>query len=479
MTRLRDIGLQMATSLILALVLWATVTTLTNPEGTRRFENVSVGARDVPDGLVIVNEAGLPLSDLSSLENIDVIVVTDQETLSNFQKEDIAAFVSLSDAEPGVRTATVQFENNRAAVRYQPEPETISVQLEQTITQTVPITVELLGSLPFSYERSEPNTYVGDQLVTEAEVSGPSSQVERVARAATTINIDQLRATYVSPQSLTPQNANGEVVEGVSLDPSQVRVRIEISAVVGVKRVPVLGRITGSPAPGYVVTQITSEPPLINLVGSSNVLNTTDKVETEPIDMTNATGTLSRTVPINFGNAQPQSGEPREATITVQIEPLDQLLQVQIPVPINISNVSAGLVSSVDPPIIQVPLEGAALDFVQLNADALIATINAAGLGPGTYTLTPQVETPPNFRIGGTLPEVTLTIRAPATPTPLPPPATATPPPSPIPEAVPPATPAEPAPPEPGIDEPNAGEQTESTAEPALPTPTIAPAGGP
>jgi YbbR domain-containing protein len=478
MTRLRDMGVQMAISLVLALVLWATVTTITNPEGTRRYENVAVGARNVPSGLVIVNEAGLPIADPSSLEDIDVVVSTDQETLSEFQKEDIQAYVSLVEAEPGVRTADVQFEDGQPAVRYQPTPEEISVQLEEVITRTVPITVELVGSLPFSYERDEPETRVGDQLVQEAQVSGPSSQVERVVRAATTINIEQLRATYVSLQQLTPQDVNGDGVEGVTLDPAQVRVRVEISAVVGVKRVPVLGSVEGSPAPGYVVTQITSDPPLINLIGSSRVLNATDKVETEPINISNAAGTVTQTVAINFGNAQPQPGEPREATVTVQIDSLDQPLQVQIPAPVEVTGSPEGFLTSVTPPVIQVPLEGSVLAFVQLNAGALSANISAAGLGPGVYTLTPQVTVPPEFRIVGPLPEVTLTLSAPATPTapPLPPTPTQLPVPDELPTATPPPTPEvpptatpPPAPEDAPATEPGAGAQEEPSPTPTPP----------
>jgi YbbR domain-containing protein len=472
MTRLRDMGLQMATSFVLALVLWATVTTITNPEGTRRYENVAVGARNVPPGLVIVNEAGLPIPDTSSLEDIDVVVSTDQETLGAFQKEDIQAYVSLNTAEPGVRTAAVQFESDRTSVRYQPTPEEISVQLEQVITRTVPITVEIIGSLPFSYERSEPETRVGDQLVRQAEVTGPSSQVERVAQAITTINIEQLRATYVSLQQLTPQDANGSEVEGVTLDPAQVRVRVEISAVVGVKRVPVLGSVEGSPAPGYVVTQISSDPPLINLVGSSSILNATNRVQTDPIDISGATGTITQTVPINFGSAQPQPGEPSEATISVQIDTLDQPIQVQIPAPVEVIGSLDGLLTSVDPPVIQVALEGTVLAFVQLNAGALSANINAAGLQPGTYTLTPQVTVPPEFRIVGPLPEVTLTLSAPATPTPQPLLPTATPEPTPPSEPSPP--PEEPTPEAPGDDEPGEGGPDEGTEE-ALPSPTPTP----
>jgi YbbR domain-containing protein len=468
-------GLQMATSLILALVLWAIVTTITNPEGTRRYENVEVGARDVPPGLVIVNEAGLPIPDTSSLENIDVVVSTDQETLSVFQKEDIQAYVSLTDAEPGVRTTEVQFESNGPAVRYQPTPAEISVQLEPVITRTVPITVEVIGSLPFSYERNEPETRVGDQLVQEAQVSGPSSQVDRVVRAATMINIEQLRATYVSLQQLTPQDSNGTEVEGVTLDPAQVRVRIEISAVVGVKRVPVLGSVEGSPAPGYVVTQITSDPPLINLVGSSSILNTTNKVETAPINISDATETITQTVPINFGSAQPQPGEPREATVTVQIDTLDQPLQVRIPAPVEVIGSPEGLLTSVDPPVVQVPLEGPVLAFVQLNASALAANINAAGLVPGVYTLTPQVTVPPNLSIVGPLPDVTLTLSAPTTPTPPPPTAT----PSPIPEALPDVTPTVPLPEAPGTSEPPPGESDDiPEGEPPSPTPAPPPDSG-
>jgi hypothetical protein len=118
-----------------------------------------------------------------------------------------------------------------------------------------------------------------------------------------------------------------------------------------------------------------------------------------------------------------------------------------------------------------VPLEGPVLAFVQLNASALSANINAAGLGPGVYTLTPQVTVPPDLSIVGPLPDVTLTLRAPTTPTPplLP---TATP--SPIPEALPNNTPTIPPPEAPGTSEPPPGESGE-TSEEVPPSPTPAP----
>lgn len=416
MTWLRDVGLQATLALGLSLIFWTFVTFRTNPDVHRTYSNIPVGIQGLASNLVIVDEDGTPRQ--GNLATVSVEIETDQATLANLNQNDLQAFVALTDLRAGTHRVPVTVQAAQRNVMFQTvEPESLAIQIERLITRTVPITIEVEGTLPFSYERGDPEVSFNNQPVSDVLVSGPQSQVARVMVAAAAVDINQVRATYVSTLPLQALDANGDVVEGVTLQPDRVRVRVTVTSVVGLKRVPVLGNVIGSPALGYVVTGVQSDPPLINLVGSSSVLDNIDRVDTTPIDISGATSTITRTVPIRFGRAQPQEGEARQATVTVQIAALNQPFQVQVGVPIQVTGAAPGLLIDVNPQVAQLQLEGSTNALVQLNADRLVGAVDVAGLGPGSYTLTPQLTLPDQVQVVGTLPAVTVVLRFPPTPT--------------------------------------------------------------
>jgi YbbR domain-containing protein len=415
-TWLRDVGFQLLIAFVLSLTLWVFVTITTNPDVQATYNNIPVDVQGMSPGLVIVDQNGLPRTTDGELTTVNAVVETDRNTLSELSQSDLQATISMVGLNPGAHTVPVEVEPDRDNVRIlSVTPPELFVRLEEVVTQTVPLTVELRGNLPFSYERDQPEVTVDGQPVEEVVVSGPRSQVERVALAATTINLDQLRATYSSTLPLEARDPNGIQVSGVTLTPPEVNVRIDIRSVVGLKRVPVLGNVIGSPAPGYIVTGVQSDPPLINLIGNSTIIDQIDRIETVPIDISGATSTITREVPLNFGRAQPQAGEPEAAMVTVQISPLDQPFQIQVTIPVQPVGVNENLLVAINPPVVQLTLRGTANTLAQLREETLAATIDVSGLGPGTYTREVQPGLPEGIELAEELPQVAVTLSVPQT----------------------------------------------------------------
>lgn len=417
---LRDMGLQFLIALFLSLVLWTFVTFTTNPDTTATYNNIPVEAVGLSPGLVIVNEEGIPRPDPENLAQVQATLETDRNTLASAELSatDLQGTVDLEGLGPGDHTVDINVDPDRSNIRLSSvSPEELTVRLEEFITMTVPISIELEGDLPFSYERDEPEVRASNQLIDQVQVSGPRSQVSRVDYAGVTISIDQLRATYVSNLQLEPRDTNDEAVEGVELAPRQVRVRIDIRPAVGVKRVPVLGQVEGTPAPGYVVTAVQSTPALIDLVGSSRLLDRIDHIETEPVNVSGATSIITQEVGLELRGAQPQADQPERVTVEVQIAPVDQQFEVQIPVPVQVVGAGDALLATIEPLVVEVPLQGSANAFQQLSDDTMIATVDIGGLGPGTYALTPQLALPDRLELAGDIPAVTVTLRVAPSPT--------------------------------------------------------------
>ncbi len=459
MTWIRTRGLSFLLALGLSFALWVFVSFSENPDTLSDPYNVPITVVNLSDGLVMVDQNGLPRTDLPT---VDVVIMTDERTLARLRSSDLQATVMLNGLGPGEHVVPVEVRVQREfsrRVRVQSaDPRSLNVRLDQLITRTVPLNIEVQGNPPFSFERGNPR--VNGRPINEIsiQVRGPENRVDDVVIAGATANVNQLSANYSSRLQLQALDANNQPVEGVELEPATVNVTIPIRSVVGLKRVPIIANVVGIPASGHVIVDIQSDPPLINLTGSSGTLEEIDQVETSAVDIDGATGIITSTVELRIPpGTLPQAGEPREAIITIRIEPLTRPIQVRVPIPVTVIGAGSEVIAVPEPLIIHVELSGSADAFLQFDTSTLVATVDVSGLSVGTYTLTPQVDVPASLRIGP-IPDVQVVLRDPPRPTVLPDP--------PTPEPLPTATPPEPTatPPEPT-----------ATPESPLPTPTETP----
>lgn len=467
MSSFRATVLRVALALGLSFAMWAFVSLSQNPEETVTFPEMPLETVGLGDGLVLVDSNGLPNP---ALPQVSVTLRTDRQQMASLRPVDIRAVADLLGLGAGEHIVPVNVRPTRSNLSFDivdggVEPSALPIRIEQQSDRVVPIELEIQGNLPFSFERGEPRLSQNGQPITRVTVLGPQSRVERVSAALATANIEQLRATYLAPLTLTPVDAAGEPVEGVRLEPGSVTVQIPISPVVGLKLVPVEPEITGLPAPGFEVRGVLVEPPLIALAGSSGPLDTVDVLTTAAIDLSGIDRTIVRAVEIVFPDGtSPREGEPGVARVTVQIAPLALPFQAQLPAQVSITGVTPGLTALLSPAVVTVGLSGDSAALTSLAQTPLRATVDASGLGPGGYALTATLDLPPGVTLVGDAPVVQVTLRAPPqpptqtpqpedTPTPtatLEPGATETPPPEPSATAPPAETPPPEASPTPG-----------------------------
>jgi YbbR domain-containing protein len=456
MSWLRTIGLRLALSLGLGFSLWAFVSVSENPEELVTFEEQPVELRNLSPDLVVVDQNGLPDP---PLPEVSVILSIERAQRNSLRSVDIMPFVDLLNLGAGDHSVPVQVErvNNRLDFAVAPNgvrPATVPVRIEERITSTVPISVEIRGQVPFSFEVGEPVVGVNDASNITVEVSGPLSRVSRVVAAKVIADVDQLSASFTSSLTLRPIDAAGQIVDGVTLSTPAVTVSVPIQPVVGIKLVPVQVQVTGLPAAGYQVTEIRSDPQLVNVTGNSGVLNDVVAVPTEPLDISGSRGLVVRDVALLFPDgAQPNVNEPRRAQVTIRVAPVAQVFQVTLPVQVELAGIGNGLLSSITPEVLIYNLTGSSSAIADLGSQTLRATIDVAGLGPGTYTFTPTLALPEGITIVAPSPQVTVTLSLPPTAVPRP-----------LPTAVPPTT------------QPTSTPQ-ESTPTPSSETPTSTPEG--
>jgi YbbR domain-containing protein len=421
MSTVRAAVLRLVMAALLAFALWIFVSYTQNPDVTSAFVGVPVELEGLAPGMLVVDNDGQPRSGRAT---VDLTVDADEDTLRNLTVSDLRAFVDLTDRGPGEHSVPVNIVPTRTGLqraRFSAQPDFLLIRLDQEITRTVPLSIEISGSVPFGFEAGEAEAVVGGQQVSAVTVRGPQGRVERVVRALISADIDRLTANYNSPRTPEAVGEDGQVVTGVTVEPPIVNLVVPISSSVGVKRVPVVPVLAGQPASGYVVTGVSVEPQLVTLTGSSGPLDEVESVSTEPVSVLGESTTFTTTVAIAEPvNSRLGFGEPTNAVVTVQIAPIARPFQITLPVPVQVTDVTPGMLVQLSPQVVQVRLAGTTAQLGALDPGSLVAIVSAADLRPGSYQRVPTVRLPEGVRLVEDPPAVTVTLRLPPTSTPTP-----------------------------------------------------------
>lgn len=186
-------------------------------------------------------------------------------------------------------------------------------------------------------------------------------------------------------------------VEIAQVVPATMALQIEKS---GVLVVPVVPAVEGEPAPGYVKGVVEVDPARVEVVGPESRLYELREAITEPVSIDNAQATVHDVVTIGVLDSALRLSEPRSASVTVEIRPAP-LSRSLAGVPVRLRHLDAGLRAQVEPPTITVSVRGRRAPVAGLGADAVIAYVDLAGLGPGQYNLPVRIEPAAAFGVTG------------------------------------------------------------------------------
>ena len=291
-------------------------------------------------------------------------------------------------------------------------PRTLSVGLDRLNEAQVRVAVDS-GDVPEGLEIGTPKLSI--QTVT---ASGPESRVHRVDRALATVRIDQSGIDCCGQVELVPVDIDGRRVESVELNPSTVRVEIDVSTVEVSRTVPIRPLLVASPAAGFEVGTVSSEPAVVTLRGAPDVLAAIVEVVTEPIALVGSKAPLRPTVALVLPPGA-RLADPADAEATVSV-----LIRETIAT----RTLILGVICSGEPPgsaclpkigQVAVTISGTVSALDALVPANLTPVLDVTGLGPGDHLVQPTLSLPAGVTLVTISPaSVTVTIVPPATPSP-------------------------------------------------------------
>ena len=403
-------------SLVLAFLLWGWVTNLDDPEIERSYTNLPL--------TLVGQHSDLVLLDANSLPSVSATLRGPQSALENLTSASLRATVDLSDiSQPGEHRVEVQVDiptNPRGVRDTATTPGEVTITLDRLSAKTFPLETDIGPAVP---PYSIGNV---DYQPRQAEVRGPASVVDRIARVTLPVGLGDRRESFEAQFTPEARDVNGNRVSGVTINPNNVTATVAVERVG--RTVSIVPNIVGNLPDGYLVRDTSVSPPSVTVDGPADALSQLIVVSTTPIKLDERRESFSV---YDIGLVLPTGIRLIERTainVEVRIEAEQQRQQVNVRVT---TLVDPGLRATLTPSEIVVVLSGSRERLSQLRSDDVRAELDLRGYAPGSHSLVPRVTIPNDLR-ADPAPTVRVQIDRPATPT-LTPTATPTPQPTPTP----------------------------------------------
>jgi len=398
MRRLMNTAGSIILSLILALLVWVGATSAQNPSVSLERE-ITLKVLNQPRDTVIVTRVET---------TVQARLIAPQNSLEMLRSSDFEAYVDLSEVPVGedADVPVVVQVKRRGVQLVSYAPTSVRIRLEEYRTRTVAVRVNIVDTPPLGFVAREPVV-----APTEVTVAGPGPAVGSVAYASVDIWLRGSRETIDRSLTPTPVDEEGSPVAGVTVTPTTVNVRVELAQRANFKpSVPIKVELGGEVAPLYAVSNITLKPTSVTLVGLPSVLEAIPGyVETEPIDISGATESVSKRVALKLPpgvSVVPETVESEASQmvqVDIEIVPITGGRTMQVPV--SAQGLSPQYRATLSPESVDVFLSGPLVQLQDLTVEELEATVNLVDLGPGVHLLKPTVLVPADIEVKGVVPE--------------------------------------------------------------------------
>ncbi len=380
---LHNLGLKIG-SIIIAVLLWLTITNIDDPTVTQTYKNIPVTITNeevvTSRGYGYLAEAG---------ETVTIKVKGRRSLVDSLRETDFAAvadFNNLNSMYYVPINVTCNIEHSDE-LNITLQPENMAVRLEDPLTLPFPVRVNTIGKVREGY-------YCTDNKVSSSivQVTGSTSSVNSVREVAVKVDLEGRMTSFSGQYELVAYDADGEPI-----DPGKVSFvnqnTIEVQTdICPVKELPIEVVTTGEPASGYYVDKIEFAPSKVFVAAPQSKLARLSKVEVS-IDTSGADSTIEKSVELADYMAEHYSGttlteeDGMSVGVMITIKPLAEkkfeLTEDDIEIrnlPENMEGILYSLWNA------NVTISGSEAEIADVSVNDLGLYIDVADCNEGTYT---------------------------------------------------------------------------------------------
>lgn len=371
-------------SILVAVLLWMYVISEQNPYIIHIY-------RDVPVKLNNLDTANFAIKEEEAGFKVSVRVRGRRATISELAKSEIKAEVNLRGRMEGENLIPVAVTVPDNVELLDINPPEIMVTLEPIIEKQIPITVRLGGTPADGFAAMDPSAKPG-----EAVLKGARSVVESVKSAFVSVDISGKNRDVKGNFPLRVVDEKNGEVKNVTFRPETVDVIVPIVKKADVEVIP---KITGSPAGGYAVSDITVVPLTLSVTGEDEVVESLNELYTEGLDITGLSQDIQKEVKVILPEGvRPVRGEKDTVTVFINIEK-EVEGSLKITKEVDVINLQDGYEAVIEPVEITLNFKGLRQFVDNVKEDDINIYVNLKNLKQGVYNAKLQVGVPENITL--------------------------------------------------------------------------------
>ena len=277
------------------------------------------------------------------------------------------------------------------------EPVSAPIVIDKIKSAPWPVKLIITGSAKDGYQ-SMPAIYQGTVNATApGTVLGTIGSVEAdvdIAGADKDVAVDAAQLRVLD-------SGGKDITASVTLSLEAIRVRVPVYPI---KTIPVIARISGNPAPGYWVSDKTTTPKTVDIVGPADILEGIGQLELAPIQLNGATVDISKNFDIteylSGAKLSVRNGGLTAVNVTVKIDK-ESSKHISLSLQDNVSIIrdDSNLETQLPRDPITVTIQGPANAINGINSANLHGELDLSGLRQGIHDVTLHLDLPSNVSV--------------------------------------------------------------------------------
>lgn len=359
--------------LLLAVGVWVYVTS-----GESKTDNFPGGLplslKNTPANLVVVKD----------VDTINVKISAEKGIWQTLTDKNFEAYIDLSGLGEGVHELPVNVKSDSNGVKIiNVNPATVMVRLEPSVTKTVPVEAKIEGNTAEGMIAGEPKFNP-----EKVDITGAKSYVEKATKATVVIKLNGESEKFDKNLPLVAYDSQDRLIKDISFKPSEVEVSLPIIKGGNTKTVGIVAKTSGSPQSGYWVSQVSVNPAVVVITGTSTILGKTDYLETRSINIDGVTSEKKQFVSLSVPSGITLLDE-KQAQVEVTISITTISSQKEVTASLNYQNLANNLsISSTDPTSVKVLISGSSDKLQSLDSSKVILNLDLAKYtSAGTFAI--------------------------------------------------------------------------------------------
>ncbi len=254
-----------------SIVLWMYVMAVVDPEETKVLENIPIkitNTNELRENNLII----YPQQELTT----NIYITGKLSNLKGIDKKDINIYGEINSPIEGKNEVFLEASTSQSAT-YEFKNSIMIVNLEKVIQEKRTLDIEIEG-----FAKNNIDELVVEDNIDSIKISGPRTLVNEVQKVVGVLDVGSRKEDFYQVIKLQPVDNKGNVVEGVEIDKTHIRVNVTM---LQEKVVPIILNIVDNEGNKQSIENYKLSQNEVTIRGKKSIIDTIESISTKEIKL--------------------------------------------------------------------------------------------------------------------------------------------------------------------------------------------------